>query len=110
MQEPQQGEVSEATVDVEVGIGIGAVGTGEGEMEKVQLNSGCSGKGKDKVKTPEGERGNNKTTEVRIAIPLEDIPQTKGVCLKDATMNLNGTHIYTLHQEVKISILLFFFF
>ncbi|KAI8566452.1 hypothetical protein RHMOL_Rhmol02G0041800 [Rhododendron molle] len=75
--------LSEATVDDE--IGIGGVGTWDGEMEKVQ--------------TPGGERENKRTTGVPIAIPLEGISQTKGVCIKDAAMNLNASQSTQLNSD-----------
>ncbi|XP_058187225.1 protein NLP2-like [Rhododendron vialii] len=70
-------------------IGVGVEGTWEAVMEEAQLNSGCLGKkGKRKVNTPGGERGNNRTDGVRIAIPKEDILQTKGMRLIDAAKHL----------------------
>ncbi|XP_058187686.1 protein NLP7-like [Rhododendron vialii] len=70
-------------------IGVGIEGTREAVMEKAQLNLGCLGKKvKRKVNTLGGERGNNRTTGVRIAIPEEDILQTKGMRLIDAAKHL----------------------
>ncbi|XP_058200618.1 uncharacterized protein LOC131315527 [Rhododendron vialii] len=69
-------------------IGIGVEGTREDVIEKTQLNSGCSGKGEWKENSPEGDRGHNKTTGVRISIPKEDILETKGMRLADAAKHL----------------------
>ncbi|XP_058187586.1 protein NLP7-like [Rhododendron vialii] len=70
-------------------IGVGVEETWEAIMEEAQLNSGCLGKkGKRKVNTPRGESGNNKINGVRIAIPKEDILQTKGIRLIDAAKHL----------------------
>ncbi|KAI8573355.1 hypothetical protein RHMOL_Rhmol01G0270500 [Rhododendron molle] len=70
-------------------IGVGIEGTWEAVMEEAQLNLGCSGKkGKRKLNIPGGVRGNKKTTGVRIAIPKEDILQTKGMRLIDAAKHL----------------------
>lgn len=69
----------------------------EGTVEELgRLNSRYLGKGKRKKEIPGGgERGNNKITGVRIAIPFKDILQTKGMLLKDAAKHLKGTEKYT---------------
>ncbi|XP_058200623.1 protein NLP7-like [Rhododendron vialii] len=69
-------------------IVIGVEGTREGVIEKAPLNSECSGKGKCKLKSPGGDRRHNKTTRVKIAIPKQDILQTKEMRLKDAAKHL----------------------
>ncbi|XP_058200607.1 uncharacterized protein LOC131315519 [Rhododendron vialii] len=70
-------------------IGMGGEEIGEGVIEEAQVNSGCLEKqGKMKVNTPGGERGNNRTTGVRIAISDEDILLTKGMRLKDVANHL----------------------
>ncbi|XP_058200630.1 uncharacterized protein LOC131315537 [Rhododendron vialii] len=70
---------------------MGGEETGEGVIEEAQLNSGCLEKQrKRKVNTPGGERGNNRTTGVRIVIPKEDILRTKGMLLKDLTNHLEA--------------------
>ncbi|XP_058200605.1 uncharacterized protein LOC131315517 isoform X3 [Rhododendron vialii] len=74
---------------------IEAVGTGsEGREECVmadqaRLNSLCLGKRKTKKKNLGGEKRNKKTNGVRLAIPLENILQTKGMRRKDAAKHLN---------------------
>ncbi|KAI8566477.1 hypothetical protein RHMOL_Rhmol02G0044300 [Rhododendron molle] len=70
-------------------VGTGSEGTGNCVMaDQTRLNSGCLGKRKTKEKNPRGERRNKKTNGVRIAIPLEDILQIKGMRLKDAANHL----------------------
>ncbi|XP_058200628.1 uncharacterized protein LOC131315535 [Rhododendron vialii] len=91
-------------------IGMGGEEKGEGVIEEAQLNSGCSKKqGKRKVNTPGGERGNNRTTGIRMAIPKEDILRTKGMCLKDVANHLGGTHTYTPPRNENLNFCSCFF-
>ncbi|KAI8573359.1 hypothetical protein RHMOL_Rhmol01G0270900 [Rhododendron molle] len=69
--------------------GIGCEGTGNCAMaDQAQFNSGRLEERKTRKKNPGGERRNKKANGVRIAIPLDDILQTKGMCLKDAANHL----------------------
>ncbi|XP_058200615.1 uncharacterized protein LOC131315524 isoform X2 [Rhododendron vialii] len=75
--------------DLDWCAGTGSERTGERVMaDQARLNSGCLGKRKAKEKKLGRKRRNKKTNGVRIAIPLEDISQTKGMRLKDAANHL----------------------
>ncbi|XP_058202548.1 uncharacterized protein LOC131316984 [Rhododendron vialii] len=83
-------------------IGMGGEETGEVVIEEAQLNFGCLKKQeKMKVNTPGGERGNNKTTGVRIAILKEDILRTKGMRLKDVANHLGGGRSALEHNLIS---------
>ncbi|XP_058200604.1 uncharacterized protein LOC131315517 isoform X2 [Rhododendron vialii] len=70
-------------------VGTGSEGTGECVLaDQARLNSVCLEKRKTKEKNPRGEKRNQKTNGVRIAIPLENILQTKGMRCKDAAKHL----------------------
>ncbi|XP_058200636.1 uncharacterized protein LOC131315541 [Rhododendron vialii] len=82
---------SEAAKDIDEVEAVGNIGserTGDDCVMVDQLNSECLGKKKTKEKNPIGEKRNKKTNRVRIAIPLEDILQTKGMHSKDAAKYL----------------------
>ncbi|XP_058200614.1 uncharacterized protein LOC131315524 isoform X1 [Rhododendron vialii] len=71
-------------------VGTRSEGTEECVMaDQARLSSLCLGKRKTKKKNPGGEKRNKKTNGVRLAIPLENILQTKGMRRKDAAKHLN---------------------
>ncbi|XP_058202549.1 uncharacterized protein LOC131316985 [Rhododendron vialii] len=73
-------------------VGTGNEGTRDCIMaNQARLNSRCLGKRKTKENNPGGEIRSKKTNGVRIAIPLEDILQTKGMSLKEAANHIGVT-------------------